>query len=259
MTWTQVDEGWGRKAVDYAYLIEAQMWPEYVTLLDACGVEDGTRLLDVACGPAYALAIARDRGAVVSGIDASPRLVKVALARTPEGDIRVGDMFELPWPDASFDVVTSFRGIWGGCEDALAEAVRVCRPGGRVGLSFWGNPKRMAAYPLFKLFGQVQDHDYAHAKEMSNIAWEGVAEQMMRDAGLEPGTRWMKSVPLAFPDPELAVRAFSSSGPAYLAISTMGEEAFSDAAREAAEQLSVPDAGVRFGFEVQFLVGEKPG
>jgi len=258
MSWEQVDEGWGRKAVDYAYLIEAQMWPEYLALLDACGVASRTRVLDVACGPSLALRLARDRGADVAGIDASLRLVKVALARTPEADVRVGDMFALPWEDASFDVVTSFRGIWGGCEGALAEAVRVCRPGGHVGLSFWGNPKRMAAYPLLKLFGQLEEHDYRHAKQMSNIAWEGVAEQMMVEAGLRPGTRWKLRVPLAFPDPELTARAFASSGPSYLAMQQMGEEAFLAAAREAAAQLSVPDAGVRFDFEVQLLVGTKP-
>ncbi|HTN81990.1 MAG TPA: class I SAM-dependent methyltransferase, partial [Acidimicrobiales bacterium] len=192
MSWEQVDEGWGRKAVDYAYLLEAQMWPEYLELLDACEVAAGTRVLDVACGPALALRLAHDRGATVAGIDASRRLVKIALARTPEADVRVGDMFSLPWDDASFDVVTSFRGIWGGCEDALAEAVRVCRPAGRVGLSFWGRPKRMAAYPLLKLFGQLEDHDHRHAKRMSRIAWDGVAEQMMADAGLVPGARWTK-------------------------------------------------------------------
>ena len=66
----------------------------------------------------------------------------------------------------------------------------------------------MAAYPLLKLFGNVSEHDSAHAKEMSNIAWEGVAEQMMVDAGLTPGRRWTKSVPLEFPDPDLAARGF---------------------------------------------------
>jgi ubiquinone/menaquinone biosynthesis C-methylase UbiE len=57
--------------------------------------------------------LARLRGASCSGIDASARLVAVARDRNPDCDIRVGDMHALPWDPASFDVVTSFRGIWG--------------------------------------------------------------------------------------------------------------------------------------------------
>ena len=203
MSWEQVDEGWGRKAVDYAYLLEAQMWPEYLELLDACGVTADTRMLDVACGPALALQIAHDRGADVAGIYVSLRLAIVALARTPEADVRVGDMFELPWDDESFDVVTSFRGI--GEAVGRARRGRACVPPRRARRpGFWGRPKRMAAYPLLKLFGQLEDHDYRHAKEMSNIVWEGVAEQMMGDVGLAPGSRWTKIVRLAYPDADLA-------------------------------------------------------
>jgi SAM-dependent methyltransferase len=256
--WEAVDEGWGRRAVDFAYLFESQMWPEYVALLDACGVEDGVDVLDVACGPGLAVRLASERGARVAAIDASARLVYVARLRSPHADVRVGDMFDLPWPDATFDVVTSYPGIWGGCEAALAEAVRVCRPGGRVGLSFWGNAKKMTAYPFLKLLGRVSEHDSAHAKEMANIAGDGVAEQMMRNAGLVPGQRWTKPVPLEYPDPELAARAIASGGPAYLAIQTMGEEAFLDAARAAAEEIQVDGGGIRFSFDVQLLVGTKP-
>jgi SAM-dependent methyltransferase len=259
VSWEQVDEGWGRKALDYAYLFEAQMWPEYLEILDACHVGADTTMLDIACGPGLAIRLAHDRGAHVAAIDASPRLVSVANVRTPDADIRVGDMFELPWPDATFDVVTSFRGIWGGCEAAVAEAARVCRPGGHIGLSFWGNAKKMSAYPLLKLFGRVDDHDASHAKEMANIAWPGVAEQMLTDAGLTAGVRWMKSVAMAYPDVDLAARAFASTGPAHLAMRTMGEDAYMHALREAAQELSVDNGGVRFGFEVQFIVGRKPG
>src|ERR1035438_6428556 len=76
-----------------------------------------------------------------SGIDASARLVAVARDRNPDCDIRVGDMHALPWDPASFDVVTSFRGIWGTTPGAVAEIHRVLRAGGRVGITVWGHLK----------------------------------------------------------------------------------------------------------------------
>ena len=130
MGWEEVDEGWGRKALDYAYMFEAQMWPEYMELLTACPVDAGTSMLDVACGPGMAINMAAQRGARVAGIDASERLAAIARLRTPDADVEVGDMFALPWPAHTFDVVTSFRGIWGGCDAALAEAVRCAAPAG---------------------------------------------------------------------------------------------------------------------------------
>jgi SAM-dependent methyltransferase len=51
--------------------------------------------------------------------------------------------------DGRFDVAVSFNGIWRGCEDALAEARRVVRPGGLVGFSFWGSPRRLGLLPYF--------------------------------------------------------------------------------------------------------------
>src|SRR5215469_2284524 len=111
--WTLVDEGWGRKAVDFSTLAEPVNTREYVLMHHKLGVGDGDRLLDVACGSGFAMVLAGLRGARCAGIAASARLIAVARERTPTADIRVGDMFALPWDDATFDVVTSFRGIWG--------------------------------------------------------------------------------------------------------------------------------------------------
>ena len=139
--WVVVDEGWGRKAADFATLSEPANCREYVAVHHRLGVDAGDRLLDVACGSGLAIELARLRGAVCSGIDASARLVAVARDRNPGCDIRVGDMHALPWDPASFDVVTSFRGIWGTTPDAVAEIYRVLRPGGRIGITVWGHIK----------------------------------------------------------------------------------------------------------------------
>ncbi len=139
--WQQVDEGWGRRAVDFATLSEPANCREYVALHHHLRVGPGDRLLDLACGAGLAVELATAVGATCCGIDASPRLIAVARDRNPDADLRVGDMHDLPWDDASFDVVTSFRGIWGTTPDAVAEAHRVLAPGGRLGITVWGHIK----------------------------------------------------------------------------------------------------------------------
>jgi len=101
-----VDEGWGRKAVEFATLCEPTNCREYVALHHRLDVGAGDRLLDVACGAGLAVELASLRGARCAGIDASPRLIAVARDRSPDADLRVGDMQALPWADEAFDVVT---------------------------------------------------------------------------------------------------------------------------------------------------------
>ena len=82
--WRVVDEGWGRKAVEFATLSEPTNAREYVAMHHRLGVGAGDRLLDLACGAGLALELAALRGASCAGIDASPRLLAVARDRSPE-------------------------------------------------------------------------------------------------------------------------------------------------------------------------------
>jgi SAM-dependent methyltransferase len=258
MSWERVDEGWGRRAAEFAYLIENLHWREYQHLLNQMSVGQGIRYLDIACGGGLAVRLACERGATATGLDASPRLAAIAAARSPEATIKSCDMFHLPFADASFDMATSFRGIWGNCLGALCEARRVVRAGGKVGLSFWGNQRRMEAYPLFAVLGQTSQTERDNTGAMVNIGRPGIAEQLMTEAGLVPGTRTSLRLPWEFPDVELAARALASAGPAYLAIQHVGEEAFMASARQAAAGLYVEGIGVRAEVELQFLVGIVP-
>ncbi len=132
MDWEKAGQGWGARATEWAYLAEPYALPAYELVFDQLGVDTGIRLLDIACGSGLAAWMAARRGAVVSGVDASAQLIRIAAARTPSGIFQTGDMFALPFPDQSFDVVTSFNGVWKGCEGALEEARRVLIPEGRL-------------------------------------------------------------------------------------------------------------------------------
>ena len=137
--WKESGRAWGARALDWAYLFEPYARPANEVLFDRLDVRAGVRLLDIACGSGLAASYPNRLGAQVSGLDASDALIQIARERTPGSDFRVGDMSALPFADASFDVATSFNGIWKGCEAALNEARRVLRPAGRLGLTQLAN------------------------------------------------------------------------------------------------------------------------
>ncbi|MGH9081893.1 MAG: class I SAM-dependent methyltransferase [Acidimicrobiales bacterium] len=112
-------------------------------LVEACGVQEGDTVLDVACGSGNAAIPAALRGAQVTACDITPALLeagqRIAAYRGAELVWREGDAETLPFADATFDVVLSCVGImFAPHHQASAdELVRVCRPGGRIGLVNW--------------------------------------------------------------------------------------------------------------------------
>src|ERR1700734_2965899 len=181
--WKTADEGWGPKAVDFATLSEPGNCRESVAVDHRLGVDAGDRLLDVACGSGLAVELARLRGASGSGIDASARLVAVARDRNPGCDIRVGDMNALPWDQASFDVVTSFRGIWGTTPDAVAEIRRVLRPGGLAGITVWGHLKASSGVWALAPFSLATVEKVDNQAAMVSLGRPGAGEQLLQAHG----------------------------------------------------------------------------
>jgi ubiquinone/menaquinone biosynthesis C-methylase UbiE len=118
--------------------------------LDAAGVSQGTKLLDVATGPGYVAAAGARRGARAFGIDFSSGMVKEARRLHPDVEFREGDAEALPFDGESFDSVTIPFGLvhFARPDTALAEAHRVLRPGGRVAFTVWDAPERAATFGI---------------------------------------------------------------------------------------------------------------
>jgi SAM-dependent methyltransferase len=232
--WTVVDEGWGRKAVDFAVLSEPGNCREYVAMHHRLGVDDRDHLVDVACGAGFAIELARARGATCSGIDASSRLVTIARDRNPDADVRVGDMHAMPWADGSFDVATSFRGIWGTTPAALGEIHRVLAPGGRLGLTVWGHIKASPGSWALTPFRMAAAAKVENQAAMVSLGRPGAGEDLLARYGFVDVERI--DVPFAweFSDPDMYARALASTGPAYEAMQNVGEAAFIAAATQEA-------------------------
>jgi ubiquinone/menaquinone biosynthesis C-methylase UbiE len=127
-------------------------------LAEACDVRWDERVLDVAAGNGNATLAAARRGAKVTATDFVPALLERASERARaerlEATCQVADAEELPFADAAFDVVLSTFGVMFAAEQAraAAELVRVCRPGGRIGLANW-TPRGFIGQ-MFELLGR---------------------------------------------------------------------------------------------------------
>ncbi|MFZ5861221.1 MAG: class I SAM-dependent methyltransferase [Nitrospirota bacterium] len=115
----------------------------------------GERVLDVATGTGWTARRVAARGATVTGVDLGADLIDAAKAAAAEArlaiDFRVGDAEKLPFNDRSFDAVISTCGVMfvRDPEAAAAELARVCKPGGRLGLTTW--PAEGTVAGLFKV------------------------------------------------------------------------------------------------------------
>ncbi|UBU18933.1 class I SAM-dependent methyltransferase [Nonomuraea gerenzanensis] len=131
-----------RMAEGYAAENETSLLNAYYerpAMLELAGNVAGRRILDAGCGSGPLFAELRDRGAIITGIDASAGMLEQARQRLgADADLQVADLAgPLPFPDEAFDdviasLVLHYLEDWG---PTLAELRRVLRPGGRLLIS----------------------------------------------------------------------------------------------------------------------------
>jgi ubiquinone/menaquinone biosynthesis C-methylase UbiE len=212
--WEQAGAAWGHAAADWACFYEQYSIDAMLAMLVRTGIGPGVDLLDVACGSGLLVNIAAGCGANASGIDAAESLVEIARDRTPTADLRLGSMFDLPWDDASFDVVLSMNGIWGDCEGALEEMRRVVRPGGLAAIAFFGRGTPLDMRPLYlAMMPYLPQNEVDGLRSNNNIARDGVAESMLESAGFTVLERGSRVSMVEWPDDDVAWRAIASTGP----------------------------------------------
>src|SRR3954454_1166747 len=128
---------------DYPSMVETFLLPLGPRLVEACRIAPGMHVLDVAAGTGNASIPAAQRGASVTASDLTPELLEAGRHRSQGAGVELGwveaDAERLPFEDASFDaVISSIGAMFAPHHQQVAdELVRVCRPGGTIGLLSW--------------------------------------------------------------------------------------------------------------------------
>ncbi len=161
----------------FAYLRPPAAYPIFLQLLDA---QPGERLLDVACGPGLLLKAAECHGVVPSGIDISGVAVAMARQLVPGADVRESNAEQLPFADATFDLLTCVGSLERMFDrrKVLEEMRRVTRPGARLCIML-----RNAGAPGWRIWRRLlsrQNHA-GHQDARSMDQWR----QLIESAGFE--------------------------------------------------------------------------
>jgi SAM-dependent methyltransferase len=142
---------------DYPSMVETFLLPLGPRLIEACGIGPGMSVLDVAAGTGNASIPAAMAGATTTASDLTPELFDAGRRRAEAEGVELewveADAENLPFEDESFDVVMSSIGAMFAPhhQDVADEMVRVCRPGGTIGMLNWTSEGMIGA--LFKTMG----------------------------------------------------------------------------------------------------------
>ncbi|HEY7595005.1 MAG TPA: class I SAM-dependent methyltransferase [Actinophytocola sp.] len=144
-------------------------------LVAACGVRAGQRVLDVGTGSGLAALAAAEVGASVVGADITPELLDAARSSGAPVEWVFGDAQKLPFSDAEFDVVLSCVGaMFAPDQRATAdELVRVCRPGGVVGMVNWTPGGSIGGF--FEVFGGSPALSWGDPDHVRSLFGDGVS------------------------------------------------------------------------------------
>ncbi len=189
---------------------------DLVRLLDRLQILPTDRALDVGTAAGNTAAALAPRVASVTGLDLTPCMrgeFEAVMRAAGAGNVRfeTGDVDSLPFPDGSFDLVTCRRAMhhFPFPPLAMAEMVRVLRPGGRAGFADMAAPANPDGAALFNAVEQARDA--SHARALSPGQWRALVER----AGLEvatldelpdriPWERWLSPVKAGGPEDLLA-------------------------------------------------------
>ncbi|MBU2668531.1 class I SAM-dependent methyltransferase [Actinoplanes bogorensis] len=139
----------------HALRLGRKLYARVVADAHALDLPPGTRVLDVGTGPGRVpRALAQvEPGWTIDGVDLSPQMIEHARSQNSGVTFTVGDVADLPYPDATFDLIVSTlsQHHWSNVDGGLRDLRRVLRPGGRL----WIYDVRWSLFRATRTAGQL--------------------------------------------------------------------------------------------------------
>lgn len=205
--WDTPEEAARNAAASYEqYFVPSIGTPFARPLIEAAGLRQGERVLDVACGTGIAARLAAEcvapTGTVV-GIDPHPGMLEMARRTSDDVEWRQGAAEDLPLPDGSFDAVVCSLGFqfFADKDKALAEMRRVLAPGGRIALGTTGPTPPPMASIADALAGHVGPEASRFVHAVFSVHDADQLGAMVEAAGFDQVEVETGSVPLRVPPP----------------------------------------------------------
>jgi SAM-dependent methyltransferase len=239
-------ELWGAAARDWAKLQEPKHKPVWEAMLNAAKVSQGTRFFDAGCGGGGTSALAAQRGAHISGLDASEALIAIAREHVPQGDFRVGDLETLPYGEKVFDAVIASLSVQYAADPiaALQELKRVCAPEGYFIISTWGLPEQCEQRVVLKAVQDTLPSPPSGGGPFA-LSAAGALESLVEQAGWKVIGSSEVDCPFEYQDLDTHWQAQRSGGPLQAAIRAVGEERLRTAVEQAVAPYRTSTGGVR--------------
>lgn len=177
------------------FLVPAMFAPFAETLVVQAGVDEGSRVLDVACGTGAASRSAARRAGPsgsVTGVDLGKPTLAVARSKPADPDAAPveylqGDATALPVGDGAFDVAICQQGLqfFPDKPSALAELRRALRPGGRLGIATWTSVEQSPFGAVIEALGNRLDGDAASVMKSPFAVEAAELERVIAAAGFQ--------------------------------------------------------------------------
>jgi len=232
----------------WAQHFEPWFLPMYKKVLEQLKLTDEHLLLDAGCGSGLFSSLAINEGAEVIGVDAAPGLLELARRRNPKHNFLEEDLESLPFAENSFHVVAGFNSFQyaGNFENALIEARRVLKPGGRLVIGIWDKPEMSDATYVLKSIGSLLPPPPPGTPGPFALSEDGKIEKTFEHIGLNLIYKTRVACPFLYASLADGIKSFMGTGPAAAAMNNSNKKTVEDTIARALQPFRTVD-------EIHFL------